>query len=47
MVESREAKKAPQEDTQNREKPKVTPAAPKEESKDNAPSKSEESKEGE
>ena len=47
MVESREAKKAPQEDTQTREKPKVTPAAPKEESKENAPSKSEESKEGE
>jgi len=47
MVESREAKKSPQEDAQTREKPKVTPASPKEETKDKAPSKSEESKEGE
>jgi hypothetical protein len=47
MVESREAKKSPQEDAQTREKPKVTPASPKIETKDKAPSKSEESKEGE
>lgn len=47
MVESREAKKSPQEDAQTREKPKVTPASPKEETKERAPSKYEESKEGE